>query len=211
MKKFLIICVLTLFALTTSTLHAEDLDKQTLQKAAQKYLDTAYPKPYFSYEFPVTIENDDTMDKSRLEALEKCGIVSLIDQKTIQKHGIGFKKIVDVQQFTYDITEKGKKFIIQTSKTERMKSGSSTAIAFGKAEVVDIISFTPEKDFGGQKISEVKFSYKVTGIPEWAETPELLDANKWLKKDIESAKAPISAKAVFFYKNNDWVHEKLFK
>lgn len=211
MKKMFVACVLLLCVLFSgSFLHAENLDKATIQKAAQKYLDIAYPKSYFYYDFPVTIESNDTRDKNRLEALEKCGLVALIDKKNIQKPGIGMKK-VDILQFTYDITEKGKNFIVQTKKTEKIFSGTKTAIAFGKAEIVSIDSFTPEEDFMDAKITKVKFTYKVTNIPEWVAIPEVLAVDKNLKTDYESAKEPVSKKAVFFYKNNEWVHEKLFK
>ncbi|QAX18641.1 hypothetical protein [Klebsiella pneumoniae] len=62
----------------------------------------------------------------------------------------------------------------------------------------------------GQKISRVSFSYKVSEIPEWAKTPEILTADRQIKKDVDSAKDGMKVTNVFVLTNNGWIHEKLF-
>ena len=62
----------------------------------------------------------------------------------------------------------------------------------------------------GQKISRVSFSYKVIDIPEWAKIPEILSADRQVKKDVDSAKNDMKVTNVFVLTNNGWIHERLF-
>ncbi|MBK0711544.1 hypothetical protein GZ049_27365 [Klebsiella pneumoniae] len=91
-----------------------------------------------------------------------------------------------------------------------MRGENIGGFCFGKATVTEVSNFTEPSDAMGQKISRVSFSYKVTEIPEWAKTPEILSADRQIKKDVDSANNGMKVTNVFVLTNNGWIHERLF-
>lgn len=52
--------------------------------------------------------------------------------------------------------------------------------------------------------------YKVSDIPDWAKSPEILNADRQIKKDVNSEHDGVKVTNVFLLTNNGWIHQKLF-
>jgi len=107
-------------------------------------------------------------------------------------------EMVEVEK--YRLTELGKKY----NKEKILGSG----FCYGNSEVVEIKNFTEPTNMGGYTVSHVKYTFKINNIPEWVHV--LKKKYKWMEKDINSSKTPLSGKATLILTNTGWVHETLF-
>ncbi|MBK0167378.1 hypothetical protein [Klebsiella sp. S69] len=110
---------------------------------------------------------------------------------------------------SYDLTEEGKKYY-KPDAAKTMKGENIGGFCFGKATVTEVSNFTEPSDAMGQKISRVSFTYKVSEIPDWAKSPEIMNADRQLQKDVSSESEGVKVTNVFLLTNNGWIHERLF-
>ena len=178
------------------------------RKAIQEYLDKSYPKCYVKTDLPVTIDWDISGVKKKLQALAKVGLV-VESMGQIERPGFGNNKNI-VTAPTFDLTDEGKKYFKQIVSTT-MRGRTFGGFCIGRATVKEIGQFSEPSDIFGQRISHVNYTYEVSDFPEWAKSPEVLEAIEDLKKDVESTIHPIKELDVLVMTNNGWVHEKLFK
>ncbi|MFV1416856.1 hypothetical protein QMK79_28070, partial [Klebsiella pneumoniae] len=151
-----------------------------------QYLDTVYPACYIKANFPYKTDgfNINNMPEI-LHAMAEKGL--LTETELSRKHidatwGI---KERDIVVNSYDLTEEGKKYYKQDA-AKNMRGENLGGFCFGKATVTDVSNFTEPSDAMGQKISRVTFTYKVSDIPDWAKSPEILNADRQIKKDVNS-------------------------
>ena len=176
--------------------------------AVQAYLDTTYPKCYLTSEFPRTVEWDVGGTKTQLRALAKAGLV-------LEKEGSyeiptfgGRKRFAPAPAFT--LTDEGKKFY-KSDAVKLINGKNLGGFCFGKAKVKQVDQFTEPSDMLGMRISRVNYTYEVSDLPAWANSPAIQAAIPELKADVESDKVPIKKLDVLVLTNNGWVHERLFK
>jgi hypothetical protein len=182
--------------------------EDNFRKAIQEYLDKSHPKCYVTTEFPVTIDWDISGVKPKLQALAKVGLV-VESEGQVERPGFGNHKNIVTAPF-FDLTEEGKKYFKQNvSKT--MGGKTLDGFCIGKATVKEIGQFSEPSEMFGQRITRVNYTYEVSDFPEWAKSPEVIEAIKELKTDIASSTTPIKKLDVLVMTNNGWVHEKLFK
>jgi hypothetical protein len=185
-------------------------NEKNFQSAIQSYLDTAYPKCYFNQKFPTTVEFDIGGSRAILHALVKAGLVSEKEESRKEVNDIfgGAKKII--VKTSFDLTDEGRKFY-KPDTVKTIGGDSIGGFCLGKATVKAVTQFSEPSDMFGQKISRVNYTYRVSDLPTWAKSPEMLSAIKALNADAESDATPLKALDTLILTNNGWVHERLFK
>ena len=184
--------------------------ESNFKEAAQQYLDTVYPVCYIKANFPY--KTDGISFNNMPELLHAMAEKGLLTEKELSRKHIDASwgiKAHDLVVNSYDLTEEGKKYY-KADAAKNIRGENIGGFCFGKATVTEVSNFTEPSDAMGQKISRVSFSYKVSEIPEWAKTPEILTADRQIKKDVDSAKDGMKVTNVFVLTNNGWIHEKLF-
>jgi hypothetical protein len=179
--------------------------------ALQHYLNTAYPRCYYTENFPVT-RNMHVGDRHAiLDSLTKVGLLSAkeVSRKELAGEYFTGGKTRTLVQMTYDLTDEGRKFYTPNAEKNPF-GGSKGGFCFGKATVKAVTQFTEPADLLGQKVSRVQYTYVVSDLPPWAKIPEVQSSLTALKGDAESDTTPVKAVAALILTNKGWVHEKLF-
>ncbi|MBE3175407.1 hypothetical protein IM282_15625 [Enterobacter cloacae complex sp. P29RS] len=188
----------------------KDASEGNFKAAAQQYLDSIYPSCYFKANFP--LKTDGYAFNNLPDILHVMSQKGLLTEKEIsRKHyeASWGSKAHDVVVNSYDLTDEGKKFY-KSDAAKKINGETLGGFCFGKATVSEVSNFTEPSDAMGQKISRVSFSYKVTGVPDWAKSSEITSLNSQLKKDVDSESEPLKVTSVFVLTNKGWVHERLF-
>ena len=183
--------------------------EKNFEAAIQSYLDTAYPKCYFTRQFPTTNEFDIGGSGAVLQALTQAGLLVEKEEsrKEVAQWGGGKKVVV---KSSFDLTDEGRKFY-QPDAVKRPGGEAIGGFCFGRAAVKAITQFSEPADMFGHRISRVSYSYTVSELPGWAKKPEITSALKALQADAASAEEPVKALDALVLTNTGWVHEKLFK
>jgi len=179
--------------------------------ALQHYLNTAYPKCYYTENFPVTRNLHVGDTQAILESLVKVGLLSVKEVSRQELAGEYFTggKTRTIVQMAYDLTEEGRKFYTPNAEKNPF-GGSRGGFCFGRATVKAVTQFTEPADLLGQKVSRVQYTYVVSDLPPWARMPEVQSSLTALKEDATSDATPVKALAALILTNTGWVHEKLF-
>ncbi|SQC20599.1 Uncharacterised protein [Klebsiella pneumoniae] len=188
----------------------KDASEGNFKAAAQQYLDSIYPSCYFKANFP--LKTDGYAFNNLPDVLHVMSQKGLLTEKEIsRKHyeASWGSKAHDVVVNSYDLTDEGKKFY-KPDAAKKINGETLGGFCFGKATISEVSNFTEPSDAMGQKISRVSFSYKVTGVPDWAKSSEVTSLNNQLKKDVDSESEPLKVTNVFVLTNKGWVHERLF-
>lgn len=183
--------------------------EKNFKAAMQNYLDTAYPRCYFTGNFPeVKADWDFAHRNAAMAALEKAGLLrsSEIEQQEKQMFSAQTRT---VKRTSYELTEEGKKYY-KPGVTQNLKGDSMGGICAGKAVVKSIGQFTEPAEMMGQKISRVNYEYTVTGLPGWAQSADLQKTLVGLQEDARSESSPVKGIVAMVLTNNGWVHEKMF-
>lgn len=184
--------------------------ESNFKEAAQQYLDTVYPVCYIKANFPY--KTDGISFNNMPEVLHAMAEKGLLTEKELSRKHIDASwgiKAHDIVVNSYELTEEGRKYY-KPDAAKNMRGENIGGFCFGKATVTEVSNFTEPSDAMGQKISRVSFFYKVSEIPEWAKTPEILSADRQIKKDVDSAKNGMKVTNAFVLTNNGWIHERLF-
>jgi len=182
--------------------------KQNFKVAVQKYLDAAYPKCYLFANFPETFEWDLTNLRPKLDAMVKIGLVSVKIEPREERDMFGKKNNRSMP--TYRLTEEGKKYF-NTNAGKSIAGKPMGAFCFGKAAVNDIKQFTEPSDMLGVRVSQVSYTYKVSDLPVWVNSPEIQKAIPEFMADAKSQNTPVSRSEMVILTNNGWVHQALYK
>lgn len=184
--------------------------ESNFKMAAQQYLDTVYPACYIKVNFPYKTDGISFNNLPEiLHAMAGKGL--LTEQELSRKHidASWGSNARDVVVNSYALTEEGKKYY-KPDAAKTMKGENIGGFCFGKATVTEVSNFTEPSDAMGQKISRVSFTYKVSEIPDWAKSPEIMNADRQLQKDVSSESEGVKVTNVFLLTNNGWIHERLF-
>ena len=206
---------LAVFAVFQGCSNPQQASRDNFKQSVQAYLDKAYPRCYFTENFPVTTgPGPMSSDEGILRLLAKSGLLEEKDtgaKKPAASGGFGFDagaKTVPV--YAYDLTEEGRKYYTPEAET-RMGGNKVGGFCFGKAKVLSIDPFTEPGDAMGQKVARVSYAYSVGGFPEWAKDGQLKSALKGLKADVESDSNPIKESRDLVLTGNGWVLEGFVK
>lgn len=202
-------CSVMLLAIGCS--NVKDASESNFKKAAQEYLDTAYPTSYITVQFPyVPKDNMDTRTDKIMEQMEKAGLVKQTEI-TRKKQTIFMSANNETETVQgYELTDEGKKYYkadVEQSVMGQPRGGFS----FGKAKVEKVENFTEPADLMGMKVSKVTYTYTVSDIPEWATKKELLELNQKLKTDVLSKEKPVQRADGFVLTEKGWIHEKMMR
>ncbi|EPY4331822.1 hypothetical protein ACXDJA_005553 [Klebsiella variicola] len=184
--------------------------ESNFKTAAQQYLDTVYPACYIKANFPY--KTDGIAFNNLPEILHAMAGKGLLTEQELSRKHIDASwgsNARDVVVNSYDLTEEGKKYY-KPDAAKTMKGENIGGFCFGKATVTEVSNFTEPSDAMGQKISRVSFTYKVSEIPDWAKSPEIMNADRQLQKDVSSESEGVKVTNVFLLTNNGWIHERLF-
>lgn len=184
--------------------------ESNFKTAAQQYLDTVYPACYIKANFPY--KTDGFAFNNLPEILHAMAGKGLLTEQELSRKHIDASwgsNARDVVVNSYDLTEEGQKYY-KSDDAKTLKGENIGGFCFGKATVTDISNFTEPSDAMGQKISRVSFTYKVSEIPDWAKSPEIMNADRQLQKDVSSGSEGVKVTNVFLLTNNGWIHERLF-
>lgn len=193
MKLKSISMLLFLFSLVLSGCSdPKEANKENFKQAAQIYLDQTYPKCYFYMNFPYTLPKYDFSNK-------KSVIAAMTDLGFIKKDGS-----------SYILTDEGKKHYTE-NETTSLGGDPLGGFCGGKATVIEIDNFSEPANMFGRTISEVKYTYQVSDLPDWMKSPEVTKLDRTLKTDLASETKAAKGKDVFLLSGEGWIHEKIFK
>lgn len=123
---------------------------------------------------PLELTSNDRQVKM-FDSLVDAGILTKVDGK-VTVSGFGFGGEKDYPGFIYDVTDKGKQYVVVTGKGY---GGSELkALCGGNERVKKIENFTTPSDQGmnGYTVSRVSYVYEVVDVPNWIKNPAVKEA-----------------------------------
>ncbi|AXO88568.1 hypothetical protein DZC75_11380 [Pseudomonas parafulva] len=206
--------LLPLAIVTTALVGCSDPKKaseENFEKAAQAWLDKAYPECLVTSTFPMnTLEFDVYGTNKTLNALAEVGVLTAVETSRKDYPENIFQKARTEIKYRYELTDEGRKYLKDDART-KPDGTVIPGLCIGRAKVDKIEQFSEPGDMMGHRISEVTYTYKVDDLPKWASTPALMDVNSDVKRMVASQEKPIREKRAFVLTNNGWIHERLFR
>lgn len=188
----------------------KDANNSNFKAAAQAFLDREYPYYYFTVNFPYQSDQRSFNNTSDvLHVLAKLGMVTETEVSRKEVSSLTSEPKVKII-YSYELTDEGQKFY-KAGVTKDLRGNDLGGFVFGKATALKILNFTEPADYFGHRISDVTYTYTVSGIPEWAKDAELLELDNRLKIEAASANTPIATTDVFVLTEKGWIHEQLWK
>ncbi|MBT9238531.1 hypothetical protein RIN61_26170 [Pseudomonas inefficax] len=185
---------LALLATLAGCSNSEDISEASFQKAAQAYLDTQYPHCFVISSFPTRTQDFDVHGTNKaLHALAQVGVVS---EKEISRTEVPARlwqaARTDIY-YAYDLTDEGRKYY-----------KADNGLCFGKAQVTAIEQFSEPSEVTGQKMSNVTYAYKITGLPAWAANEQVKASIAELGKAVASNDAPLKETRAMVLTSQGW-------
>ena len=140
--------------------------------------------------FPAQEDASNDSQTRQFDALTDAG---LLTRKAEEKKRflIGSKQVND-----YDVSDKGRS--VWTSDTSQPGYGN---FCYGHREVTAIDTFTTAAGQNGDNTATVNYHYKISGVPDWAQSPETGTAFPNLQAALTS---PRPATATLVQTQNGW-------
>lgn len=185
---------LALFATLAGCSNSEDTSEASFQKAAQAYLDTQYPRCFVISSFPAKTQDFDLHGTNKaLHALARVGVVS---EKEISRTEVPARlwqaARTDIY-YAYELTDEGRRYY-----------KADNGLCFGKAQVTAIEQFSKPSEVTGQKISNVTYAYKITGLPAWAGDEGVKASIAELGKAVASNDTPLKETRAMVMTSQGW-------
>ena len=185
---------LALLATLAGCSNSEETSEASFQKAAQAYLDTQYPHCFVISSFPTRTQDFDVHGTNKaLHALAQVGVVS---EKEISRTEVPARlwqaARTDIY-YAYDPTDEGRKYY-----------KADNGLCFGKAQVTAIEQFSEPSEVTGQKMSNVTYAYKITGLPAWAGDDGVKASIAELGKAVASNDAPLKETRAMVLTSQGW-------
>lgn len=185
---------LALFATLAGCSNSEDTSEASFQKAAQAYLDTQYPRCFVISSFPAKTQDFDLHGTNKaLHALARIGVVS---EKEISRTEVPARlwqaARTDIY-YAYELTDEGRRYY-----------KADNGLCFGKAQVTAIEQFSKPSEVSGQKISNVTYAYKITGLPAWAGDEGVKASIAELGKAVASNDTPLKETRAMVLTSQGW-------
>ncbi|MGV5525787.1 hypothetical protein [Pseudomonas sp. XP1] len=185
---------LALFATLAGCSNSEDTSEASFQKAAQAYLDTQYPRCFVISSFPAKTQDFDLHGTNKaLHALARVGVVS---EKEISRTEVPARlwqaARTDIY-YAYELTDEGRRYY-----------KADNGLCFGKAQVTAIEQFSKPSEVTGQKISNVTYAYKITGLPAWAGDEGVKASIAELGKAVASNDTPLKETRAMVLTSQVW-------
>ncbi|AGA73729.1 hypothetical protein CXG50_25590 [Pseudomonas plecoglossicida] len=185
---------LALLATLAGCSNSEETSEASFQKAAQAYLDTQYPHCFVISSFPTKTQDFDLHGTNKaLHALAQVGVVS---EKEISRTEVPARlwqaARTDIY-YAYDLTDEGRKYY-----------KADNGLCFGKAQVTAIEQFSEPSEVTGQKMSNVTYAYKITGLPAWAGDDGVKASIAELGKAVASNDAPLKETRAMVLTSQGW-------
>ncbi|GLO31829.1 hypothetical protein KI429_08930 [Pseudomonas shirazica] len=185
---------LALLATLAGCSNSEETSEASFQKAAQAYLDTQYPHCFVISSFPTRTQDFDVHGTNKaLHALAQVGVVS---EKEISRTEVPARlwqaARTDIY-YAYDLTDEGRKYY-----------KADNGLCFGKAQVTAIEQFSEPSEVTGQKMSNVTYAYKITGLPAWAGDDGVKASIAELGKAVASNEAPLKETRAMVLTSQGW-------
>lgn len=203
-KKRAILAIATL-SLLSACGNKNDATDSNFKEAVQQYLDKRFPMcAIHAQEFPTkpitsTFHNN-------IEIYDDLVKIGLMSKKVVQ---VPVPLLPNKTQPApvYDITAEGKKYY---KEHDDNTLGKVPGMCGGKAKVADIVNFTQPSDMFGHTISRVKFTYKVSDIPDWMKLKSITDYNQEMNKIIKADGVAMDGTAILVLTGKGWMEESVF-
>ncbi|WP_085624831.1 MULTISPECIES: hypothetical protein [unclassified Pseudomonas] len=185
---------LALLATLAGCSNSEDTSEASFHKAAQAYLDSQYPYCFITSSFPTRTQDFDLHGTNKaLHALAQVGVVS---EKEISRTEVPARlwqaARTDIY-YAYDLTDEGRKYY-----------KADSGLCFGKAQVTAIEQFSEPSEVTGQKMSNVTYAYKITGLPAWAANEQVKASVAELGKAVASNEMPLKETRTMVLTSQGW-------
>ena len=171
MQKFTLIALVatSVFVVGCSKNNPKAANERNFKEAAQRYLDTAYPKCYLLFDFPSKFQLEGGSQPRLMQALTKAGIVREASRTPFKPNLFS----PGGSTFVFDLTEEGRKHYKKQATT--LSNGQQMGgFCFGRATLKEVTQFTEPADLMGYKVSTVNFSYSVSEFGNVPTAVELL-------------------------------------
>ncbi|AVD83366.1 hypothetical protein C4Q28_14900 [Pseudomonas sp. SWI6] len=201
---------LALLATLAGCSDTPEATEASFHKAAQAYLDTQYPHCFVVSSFPTKTKDFDVNGTNKaLHALAQVGVVS---EKEISRTQVPERLWQPARTdiyYAYDLTEEGRKYY--KADAQRTVNGKTRGgLCFGKAQVMAIEQFSEPGEKMGHTVSDVTYTYKITGLPAWAANDNVRSSIQDLDRAVATHDAPMREKRLMVLTEQGWVHERLF-
>lgn len=133
--------------------------------------------------------------------LEELG---LLESVAYPKESRNWGKITVTNYIGYKFTDEGKAFLRPAELDVGFFSTGNPKLCYATREVVEVTSFTEPADFNGVKASSVKYTYKLTDVAPWVNSPVIAIKFRRLPNDLASESLDSDDELVLT--NNGWVH-----
>ncbi|MDR1529452.1 MAG: hypothetical protein LBS40_03490 [Burkholderiales bacterium] len=144
-----------------------------------------------------------------LAELERNGFISLTSEQREGKSIFSDERVVRYF-ITIDVTELGKSFY--RSLTQDNSVGKRAVFCYGTKELIDIGNVQEQQDTSGKRFAFIDYTYRVSHIETWAQTPEFEKVLAGIAHNLNSLRDMQHDKALFIMNSrNEWVNEYLYQ
>jgi hypothetical protein len=151
--------------------------------------------------FPIVGIKD--REPAYLKPLAKVGLLSSrsVSEQVAEKI-FGFK----ASATEYNLTELGKKFFTTNVGSQDSKEKESK-FCLGEAEVDKIINFTEPQNQSSTATSDVKYTFKIKNIPQWAKDPDVQASIPKVAAILKTKDTPVEATMTLTLTSKGWSNE----
>lgn len=195
--------------------------KQASEKNFEKTLNAYFKEqpcmatgPVAKFDFPLKITGRDIFFKSYKEYLDKFVEIGFLTKeetsekvKTQPVFFSGNVKDGKMAVITYALTDEGKKYY----RSRETPNGKKSGFYIGQPVVDKVEQFSEPADLMGLKVSQVRYTYKVEDLQDWARSDKIRAADRRIDRYVKCAQQPAEEKATLILTSNGWVHENQYR
>lgn len=205
MKKLASAAIIIATVTLTACGDQKEANDSNFKVALQQYLDKKFPMcPIHELQFPT---KPITMDfRNNIAIYDEMVKVGLMTKKTVQVPMV-LQPDKTQPAPVYDISPEGKKYYVEK---DTNTLGGVPGLCGGKAKVAEVVNFSQPSDMFGHTISQVKFTYTVSDIPDWMKSKLLSDSNNELNQINKANGGALAGKAILVLTGKGWMEESVF-
>ncbi len=195
--------------------------KQASEKNFEKTLNTYFKEqpcmatgPGANFDFPLKISGRDMFFKSYKEYLNtfvEIGFLTkeetLEEVKTQPVFFSGNVKDGKIAVITYTLTDEGKKYY----RSKETPNGKKSGFYIGQPVVDKVEQFSEPADLMGLKVSQVRYTYKVEDLQDWARSDKIRATDRSINRYVKTVQQPAEEKATLILTSKGWVHENQYR
>lgn len=205
MNKFTALTIILTASILTACGDPKEANDSNFKVAVQQYLDKRFPLcAVHDLKFPT--EPITTSFHNRIGIYDDLVKLGLMSKKEVQVP-VMFQPGKTQPAPVYDLTAEGKKYYVAADENT---IGKLPGLCGGKAKVNEITNFTQPSDMFGHTISEVKFTYTVSEIPDWMKIKPIVESDVTMNKIMKTNGESVEGKVLLVLTGKGWMEESVY-